>query len=183
MVLDVPDQSASNPLWLTQIREAQRAGQTCLPFYLGLTEPEFQALMVRCVPNYASGDPRLPSESDLLRDDLLNLRRDEWQQLQSLLVEHRHGQDSETETAMASIVAAACLGGGHLWRDLGLSSRQQLRDLLFYNFPTLAARNVNNMRWKKFFYKQLCEQEGGYVCRSPTCEQCSTYQECFGEEH
>ena len=83
---------------------------------------------------------------------------------------------------MAPIVAAACLGGDHLWRDLGLASRQQLRELLQHNFPQLAQRNVNDMRWKKFFYKQLCEQDGGYVCRSPSCEQCPTHHDCFGEE-
>ena len=35
-----------------------------------------------------------------------------------------------------------------------------------HNFPQLARRNTQDMRWKKFLYKQLCEQDGGYVCRS-----------------
>jgi nitrogen fixation protein NifQ len=50
------------------------------------------------------------------------------------------------------------------------------------NFPTLAAKNVHNMKWKKFLYKQLCATEGVYVCRSPSCEVCADYDACFGPE-
>lgn len=181
---DISDQpTTANHLWLMQMLQAQRQGQTCLPFHLGLSLAQYQVLMARHFSESPDeADSQTPQERDDLREDLLELRREEWQQLQSLLLSHRAGLDPD-EVEMASIVAAACLGGDHLWRDLGLTSRQQLRELLFGNFPELAARNVNNMRWKKFFYKQLCEQEGGYVCRSPSCEQCPTYQECFGDEH
>jgi nitrogen fixation protein NifQ len=50
------------------------------------------------------------------------------------------------------------------------------------NFPSLAARNDKNMKWKKFFYKQLCDAEGIYVCRSPSCEVCVDYAQCFAPE-
>ena len=83
---------------------------------------------------------------------------------------------------MSDIVAAGCLGGDHLWRDLGLQSRSELSQLMLQNFPTLAAANSGDMKWKKFFYKQLCEAGGGYVCRAPSCDQCSAYDDCFGPE-
>lgn len=172
--LSEPQAAERNRHWLGSILEAQRAGRTCLPTTLGLEEAVFVALFGMPLPG-------APSERDLLREELLALRRDEWGELRDLLLADRRGSDP-AETAMAAIVAAACLGGDHLWRDLGLVSRLELQALLSHNFPALARRNTQNMRWKKFFYKQLCEQEGGYVCRSPSCEQCPTYHDCFGEE-
>ena len=173
-----------NPGWLEQILLAQRHGHSCLPFHLGLDELTHAALIQASFPDLARqyvSAPALAEDGNALRAELLELRRDEWQELRDLLLGARRGGGAD-EMALASIVAAACLGGGHLWHDLGLSSREQLRELLEHNFPQLARRNVNNMRWKKFFYKQLCEQDGGYVCRSPNCEDCPTYHDCFGEE-
>ena len=169
-----------NHEWLEQILQAQRQGRTCLPFELGLSPQDFAALMARHFSERTSDQPN--AERDDLRADLLEMRRDEWQQLYELMLKHRANQNPD-EACIAAIVSAACMGSDHLWRDLGLLSRQQLRELLSFNFPTLTERNTKNMRWKRFFYKQLCEQEGSYVCRAPTCEQCHTYQECFGDEH
>lgn len=172
-----------NLAWLEQIVLAQRSGHSCLPLHLGLDAQTHAALIQACFAEHAGrylGAPPLAAERDQLRAELLELRRDEWQELRELLLAGRAGRAGEA--AIAAVVAAACLGGDHLWRDLGLASREQLRELLEYNFPRLAARNVNNMRWKKFFYRQLCEQDGAYVCRSPSCEACPTYHDCFGEE-
>ncbi|SFB03779.1 nitrogen fixation protein NifQ [Azotobacter beijerinckii] len=178
-------QDGANRLWLEQVVRSQRGGLSCLPFQLGLDERSYAELIRTYFPALATqtsaGLGSLAHECSELREDLLEMRRDEWEELRDLLLGSRRG-DAPEEVWIASIVAAACLGGDHLWRDLGLESRQQLHDLLTHNFPSLAARNVRNMRWKKFFYKQLCEQEGGYVCRSPSCEQCPTYHDCFGEE-
>jgi nitrogen fixation protein NifQ len=38
------------------------------------------------------------------------------------------------------------------------------------------------MKWKKFLYKQLCEEEGLYVCRAPSCQVCVDYERCYGSE-
>ncbi|MDH0427569.1 nitrogen fixation protein NifQ [Stutzerimonas stutzeri] len=170
-----------NPAWLAQIIRAQREGRSCLPQHLGLDAAQYAELLTRhgLRPPSRSADEALLGERDALREELLALRREEWQALHDLLL---GGQDDHGEPAMAAIVAAACLGGEHLWRDLGLASRAQLYALLMHNFPQLARRNTQDMRWKKFFYKQLCEQDGGYVCRSPSCEACPTYHDCFGEE-
>ncbi|MBT8439314.1 MAG: nitrogen fixation protein NifQ, partial [Gammaproteobacteria bacterium] len=108
-------------------------------------------------------------------------RDDEHNELYELLHSHRANQ-SESEIWMAKIVAMACQGQNHLWQDMGLWSRSQLSELLMRNFPELAAKNVNNMKWKKFLYKQLCITEGIYTCRAPSCEVCTDYNNCFGPE-
>ena len=164
-----------NPAWLAQILAARRAGHGCLPWRLGLAADAYAALLVQLEVDGGA------APAGDLRQGLLDLRRRGWQELCGLLLAGRRGAAVE-EVWLAAVLAAACLGGNHLWRDLGLASRQQLRELLLHNFPTLAQRNVNDMRWKKFFYKQLCERDGGHGCRAPSCAQCPTYHDCFGEE-
>lgn len=174
-----------NHAWLAQIIRAQREGRSCLPFHLGLDARDHGALIQAHFPEWSgqtsAAQGLLAHECNELREELLDMRRDEWEELRALLLDGRRGSDPD-EVRMANIVAAACLGGDHLWRDLGLDSRLHLRELLGHNFPRLAMRNVRDMRWKKFFYKQLCERDGGYVCRAPSCQDCPTYHDCFGEE-
>jgi nitrogen fixation protein NifQ len=83
---------------------------------------------------------------------------------------------------MAQVVAAACMGQDHLWQDLGLLNRTELNALMQRNFPALAARNVKDMKWKRFLYRQLCEMEGIQACRAPSCEICTDYAHCFGPD-
>lgn len=97
------------------------------------------------------------------------------------MLDARAGID-ETEQWLAEIIAAACLGMDHLWQDMGLWSRKELSDLLQRNFPALAVLNDRDMKWKKFLYKQLCDQQGIYVCRAPSCDVCADYNVCFGPE-
>ncbi len=80
---------------------------------------------------------------------------------------------------MIELIVAACLGSNHLWQDLVLFSRSELSALLQHNFPDMATRNSKVMKWKKFIYKQLCEEEGLCVCRAPRCEVCQDYGVCF----
>lgn len=108
-------------------------------------------------------------------------RHEEWAELVKLMRIHRAGW-SPSELWVASIVATACLGSDHLWQDLGLWCRDDLSKLMQLNFPALAQKNSHNMKWKKFLYKQLCIAEGVYVCRSPSCEVCADYEDCFGPE-
>jgi len=71
----------------------------------------------------------------------------------------------------------------HLWHDLGLWSREDLTALMRRNFPPLAGRNLKDMKWKRFLYKQLCDAEGIVSCRAPSCEICTDYHVCFESEH
>ena len=175
---------------LSRLISSQRQGRGCLPFCLGLMPVEFVWVVTQhfaeCPTLNAILDVTLPANSvavdkGRLRQDLLTLRQDEWVEIRDLLLSARAGKDS-FELHLAAIVAAACLGGDHLWRDLGLGTRTELSELMQVYFPDLAWRNAADMKWKKFFYKQLCEQQGGYVCRAPSCDQCAAYDDCFGPE-
>jgi len=106
---------------------------------------------------------------------------DEFDELLALLLKHRADTGVET-TWLAYAITACCMGDDHLWQDMGLDNRQQLSDLLQRHFPILFYKNTGNMRWKKFFYKQLCEQTGTFVCRAPSCSVCVDYQSCYGTE-
>ena len=108
-------------------------------------------------------------------------RHDEYEDILQLLLDGAVATSPEV-VELAACVARACLGNDHLWHDLGLPSRAELSGLLHEHFPGLASRNAGNMRWKKFFYKQLCEQVGIRACRAPTCGVCAHYGECFGSE-
>jgi len=108
------------------------------------------------------------------------LRSDELDDVRILLIDHRQHR-SPSEYWIATIIATGCMAPDHLWSDLGLFSRQFLTQMMELNFPTLAARNDKNMKWKKFLYKQLCAQEGIYICRAPSCEECADYAVCFAE--
>lgn len=105
----------------------------------------------------------------------------EFPDLLQLLLDHRATAD-EPHRCVAHLVACACMGSDHLWQDLGLPDRKALSALLSRHFPTLAAKNTGDMKWKKFFYKQLCEREGINVCKSPSCAACADYNKCFGSE-
>lgn len=90
--------------------------------------------------------------------------------------------DDEEHRLIAHLVAAGCRGSAHLWEDMGLASRGELSALLARYFPALAARNTGDMKWKKFFYKQLCEREAITICRAPSCRVCPDRAQCFGPE-
>jgi nitrogen fixation protein NifQ len=174
-----------NRHFLRSVIVAQKQSRNVLPLHLGLSSEQFDSLLLHYFPYefHALTVDRKASgfANGQLRQELLELRRDECREVENLLLANRNGF-SALEIEMAAIVAAGCLGGDHLWRDLGLQSRHELRLLLDTNFRPLVIRNSADMKWKKFFYKQLCEQDGGYVCRAPSCAECAVFHDCFGLE-
>ena len=108
-------------------------------------------------------------------------RDDEIEDLLQLLLDHRTRDDEETRW-VAHAVATACMGENHLWQDMGLPSRTVLSKLLERYFTALFRKNTGDMKWKKFFYKQLCDRAELFICKSPSCGICIDYQRCFGPE-
>lgn len=106
---------------------------------------------------------------------------DEFADLLDLLLEFRARPD-EQGTWLAHAVATAAMGENHLWQDMGLPNRAVLSQLMREHFPALAAKNVGDMKWKKFFYRQLCERAEVPICKSPHCAECCDYGICFGGE-
>ncbi len=153
------------------------AGGGALPAWLGLEVGEFRALMAHHFPAVS---PDVLSAIDA-GPPLVRARLDERDELVQLMLLHRADR-SPSESWMARVVATACMANDHLWQDLGLWSRGELTELMRRNFPALAFRNTRDMKWKRFLYKQLCETEGIYVCRAPSCEICADYHACFGPE-
>jgi len=153
---------------------SQAAGRGSLPPGLGLFGPDYVQLLARHFPGAAAPSPtdRPVFDASAMpeRDDLLALLRD-----------HVAGRDDSGHW-MAAIVVVACMGGDHLWQDLGLWNRNDLTRLMNENFPALARKNDRDMKWKKFLYRQVCEREGIHVCPAPACQVCVDYSKCFERE-
>jgi len=108
-------------------------------------------------------------------------RIDEFDDIVELLTDFSYN-DSQEMHDIIRFIANACMGNNHLWEDMGLPNRVTLTELMQSLFPALAAKNTSNMKWKKFFYKQLCERAEIFICKSPTCGVCTDYNHCFGSE-
>lgn len=106
---------------------------------------------------------------------------DELDDLLGLLMESRR-EASEPLTWLSHAIASAAMRDNHLWQDMGLPNRALLSRLMAECFPALAARNVGDMKWKKFFYRQLCERASVPICKSPNCADCVDYRICFAGE-
>ncbi|MBW9266774.1 MAG: nitrogen fixation protein NifQ [Candidatus Thiodiazotropha sp. (ex. Lucinisca nassula)] len=160
---------------LARILASWMAGEGAMPVWLGMDEREFRRMMQHHFPNLDT------CEMLGIGSELDSERGAEMDDLRKLLLASRTTH-SQSETWMTDIVIAGCLGSDHLWQDLGLWERSDLTRLMLENFRPLAIRNTQDMKWKKFLYKQLCETEGIYTCRAPSCEVCADYVACFGPE-
>jgi len=143
------------------------------PLIRGMTEPGFQALMRSCFPGYQLRNGWAPSCDKPVAD--------EFDDLLQLLLDHR-ARPCEASSWLSCAIASAAMRENHLWQDMGLPNRALLSQLLRDNYPELAARNTGDMKWKKFFYRQLCERAGVMICKSPNCADCCDYALCFAPE-
>jgi len=99
------------------------------------------------------------------------------------LLERNMTADADGGRWLAAIVARRSMEAAHLWEDLGLPDRTALTLLMQRHFAPLAAQNAGGeMRWKRFFYRQLCEEEGMTHCTSPTCSNCADIPKCFAPD-
>lgn len=152
------------------IEEATR-GATTIAAATGLASSDLAFLLATRFPAFdrtglgdAESAPGLEVEEEMLRD---------------LLLDHAA---TELAPVLARLIARRALRPDHLWQDLGLFDRSELNRLLARHFPTLHAGNTSNMRWKKYFYRKLCEAEGFSLCSAPSCAQCADFADCFGAE-
>ena len=145
------------------------------PLIRGLTEERFRNLLDTYFPGLECRNGT-PGEHDQPL-----FAHDEFDDIVALLLAHR-AQGDEMELWLAHAVATAAMGENHLWQDMGLPNRKVLSALMQKHFPSLAALNAKDMKWKKFFYRQLCEQAGVLICKSPHCAECCDYRICFGPE-
>lgn len=142
----------------------------------GLGPEDWDALERHCFPG--AGLARL-SPDGVPRGEF-----DEFEDLVALLLDHADPDEDGLPMArwLAHAVASACTGANHLWQDLGLPERGVLNRLMERHFGALRRRNALDMKWKKFFYRCLCERAEVPICKSPSCAACSDQPACFGVE-
>jgi nitrogen fixation protein NifQ len=152
------------------LSEAERS----LTEALGLA-PEALRTLVRKFFPHATSLPPLPADASAGEDAL------EEPDLRQLLLNHR-SRGADEEEWLAAIVARRSVRPNHLWQDMGLFSRAEVGRLLHRHFHPLAVRNDKDMKWKKFFYRILCERDGILICKAPNCAVCEDVASCFGGE-
>jgi nitrogen fixation protein NifQ len=104
---------------------------------------------------------------------------DEIEIVRDLLTAHL-SSDGDCGRWLAAMLARRAQEPNHLWEDLGLRNRGELTRLMDRHFATLAVRNDKNMRWKRFIYRVMCEDDGFVMCSTPVCTNCADYAICFG---
>jgi nitrogen fixation protein NifQ len=101
--------------------------------------------------------------------------------VRDLLLANR-STEGETSRWLSAMVARRAMEPNHLWEDLGLRDRDELTRLLDRHFAPIACRNTKNMKWKRFFYRSMCEDDGFVMCSTPVCTQCADFNRCYGDE-
>ncbi|UVO33131.1 nitrogen fixation protein NifQ [Bradyrhizobium arachidis] len=144
-----------------------------LPERAGLTTEDLNELLAQCFS--------LAPVHTLVSIENVVSTSDEEVMVRDLLLEQR-STEGEVSRWLAAMIARRAMEPNHLWEDLGLRARPELSRLLARHFAPLAAQNTKNMRWKRFFYRRLCEDEGMAMCTTPVCTQCNDFDHCFGEE-
>ncbi|MGY3238026.1 nitrogen fixation protein NifQ [Bradyrhizobium sp. USDA 4472] len=141
---------------------------------VGLSGVELAALLEKYFPSTTINAAQQASPSEGADHEEIAMLRD-------LLLKERSTQ-GDIGRWLAAMIARRAMESDHLWEALGLRNRGELVLVLSRHFGPLAARNVNNMRWKRFFYRMLCENDGVVMCTTPVCDQCNEFNVCFGEE-
>jgi nitrogen fixation protein NifQ len=145
-----------------------------LPERVGLACKEFSVLIEQWFPAARGLISGWCAQRDRGEDDEIAMVRD-------LLLAQR-STEGEVGRWLAAMVARRCMEPNHLWEDLGLRDRSELTRLLERHFAPIAIRNTKNMKWKRFFYRTLCESDGLVMCSAPVCTQCGDFELCFGDE-
>ncbi|MEO1677796.1 MAG: nitrogen fixation protein NifQ [Pseudomonadota bacterium] len=146
----------------------REAGQRPLTERLGISGRAIASLRDKWLPAVALPDLDRPAP----------LRPDDQHAIASLIL-MRAGSRAPEATWLAGILARRSMEPRHLWEDLGLPGRPMLSAMIAHHLPGLAAANRLNMRWKKFFYRQICADSAFSLCLTPTCDACSERDDCF----
>lgn len=140
----------------------------------GLAAADLASLMAQWFPAACGMGIAWHAEGARPEDDEIAMVRD-------LLLAQR-SSEGDAGRFLAAMIARRAMEPNHLWEDLGLRDRSELTRLLSRHFGPLAARNTKNMRWKRFFYRALCESDGFVMCTTPVCTECRDFDLCFGDE-
>lgn len=95
-------------------------------------------------------------------------------ELRELLISYL-SNESPIEEWIASVFARRCQVGDHMWRSIGLYSRDELTQAMLRYFRPLAQKNIQNLRWKRFIYKQMRIDNQQSLEKYPYCDNCNRY--------
>jgi nitrogen fixation protein NifQ len=132
----------------------------------------------RNIERYFPGTLKLLEPFDLDREPVIE---EDERCLRELLWRYRT-DPSPLSSLLTFLVARRAMRPNHLWQDLGLANRGELSRLMLRHFTLMARRNTEDMKWKKFFYRMICRDEGFRMCTAPTCSECGDFNVCFGDE-
>jgi len=119
--------------------------------------------------------PKKNSQQPEINQDVLNI-------LLAHVSRDQTGKLAHISELLAKIIAARASQSGHLWVAMGFLERPQLTAAIRRHLPTLALANDKGMRWKRFLFRQACKINGGLMCKSPNCGDCSDYNFCFAAD-
>jgi nitrogen fixation protein NifQ len=140
----------------------------------GLANTDLIRLIEREFPEARDIIPRWCAPADRAEDEETAMVRD-------LLLANR-SVDNDVSRWLSAMVARRAMEPNHLWEDLGLRDREELTRLLDRHFGPIACKNTKNMKWKRFFYRSMCEDDGFVMCSTPVCTQCADFSRCYGDE-
>lgn len=180
--------NTSNVKLFKIVIKAQLMGKSALPYQLGLNKSDYLSLLsvlndellFSLDANWYNKVSKSTLDKSSLLAELFEIRHEERLDLINLLLSYRDKNQALAIPA-ATVIATACLSSSHLWKTLAFNERRELSRWIAINFPELALLN-KQMRWKRFFYLQLCKQGGDYICRAPSCDECSSFNVCFLDE-
>ena len=171
----VGDSSELAALAITKVVRAANDGK--LPLFaatLGMPPWEFITLLdeqSRRLVRFA------PFQVDLWAELLPEL----FTPLVELLRDYRSGDDP-LNWCVSHALASACFGRRHLWQDLGLRGREDVSRLLSQHFSGLFVRNTQDLKWKRFLFKELGERLGHPDLLPPGCNGCDQMHICFPDK-
>ena len=143
---------------------------------LGLNERELGRMLVTLFPAF---DPTaLKRFTPATEQPPPEINRDVVQ----LLSDYHPHPCSDLANWLTAALAARAAHTGHLWVAMGLFKRPELSAAIQRHLPALAEANNKNMRWKRFFFKTVCDLNGGTLCKNPNCGECSDYALCFAPD-
>jgi nitrogen fixation protein NifQ len=172
MPCDAADAHVMASVIAVAVQEAEPGGT--LTAGLGLSGADLRDLIFAFYPHAVSFLERFHLNANV------SLSEDE-RCLRDLLSRHTT-RGSWFELRLAALMARRAMRANHLWQDLGLRNRRELSDLMARHFAPLATRNHRDMKWKKFFYRMICKDEGFRLCTAPSCSECDDFAVCFGDE-
>jgi nitrogen fixation protein NifQ len=141
---------------------------------LGISGNSLRSIIAQYFPDALDRLKAFGLDSELtVADDEQSLR---------MLLQRSRSTPGLLGSVLAAIVARRAMQPNHLWQDLGLTNRGELSALMQRHFAPLAARNNQDMKWKKFFYRMICRDDSYRLCAAPSCSECCDFNGCFGDE-